>query len=174
MRVGLVSDTHGLCDPRLPEALAGCALVLHAGDVVGEEVLLALGRIAPVTAVRGNCDVEPPLARLPALATVSLGPLTALLVPDAGRPEHRPRPLAAALARARPDVVVSGHSHRPAAEVVDGTLFVNPGSAGPRRFRLPRCAAVLTVSGRRVRVDWLDLAAPGRLAPLGAPFEAAL
>ncbi len=174
MRGGLVSDTHGLFDPRLREALAGCALLLHAGDVAGEGVLLELGNIAPVTAVRGNCDVETPLGRLPELATVALGPLTALVVHDAGKPDHRPRPLAAALARARPDVVVSGHSHRPAAAVVDGTLFVNPGSAGPRRFRLPRSAAVLTISGRRVRVDWLDLAAPGGLAPLGAPFEATL
>jgi predicted phosphodiesterase len=70
--------------------------------------------------------------------------------------------------------VVSGHSHRPAAAVVDGTLFVNPGSAGPRRFKLPRCAAVLSISGRRVRVDWLDLAAGGGIAPLGEPFEARL
>jgi predicted phosphodiesterase len=90
VRVGLVSDTHGLCDPLLHEALAGCALVLHAGDVVGEDVLLELGIIAPVTAVRGNCDVGTPLGRLPELAAVALGPLSALVVHDAGRPEHRP------------------------------------------------------------------------------------
>ena len=105
MRVGLVSDTHGLVDPRLREALAGCDLVLHAGDVVGEEVLLALRAIAPVTAVRGNCDEGTELGRLPALATVRMGALTALLVHDAGRPEHRPDALSAALARERPDVV---------------------------------------------------------------------
>jgi putative phosphoesterase len=174
VRVGLVSDTHGLFDPLLHEALAGCALVLHAGDVVGEGVLVELGSIAPVTAVRGNCDLGTALERLPELASVPLGPLTGLVVHDAGRPEHRPGPLAAALARARPDVVVSGHSHRPAAAVVDGTLFVNPGSAGPRRFKLPRCAAVLSIAGRRVRVDWLDLAGHGGIAPLGEPFEAAL
>jgi putative phosphoesterase len=172
VRVGLVSDTHGLFDPLLGEALGGCARVLHAGDVVGEPVLAALGAIAPVTAVRGNCDAGTSLERLPELAAVSLGALTALVVHDAGRPEHRPRPLADALARARPDVVVSGHSHRPAAAVIGGTLFVNPGSAGPRRFRLPRCAAVMELEGRRVRVTWLDLAAG--LAPLGPAFEAAL
>jgi putative phosphoesterase len=174
VRVGLVSDTHGLVDPRLFEALDGCALLLHAGDVAGEGVLVELGAIAPVTAVRGNVDEGTSLGRLPDLATVPLGALTALLVHDAGRPQHRPRLLAAALARGRPDLVVSGHSHRPAAAVVEGTLFVNPGSAGPRRFHLPRCAAVLEITGRRVRIEWLDLAAHGRLAPLGAPFEATL
>ncbi len=174
MRVGLVSDTHGLVDPLLFEALEGCALVLHAGDVVGEDVLVELGAIAPVTAVRGNCDAGTSLGRLPELARVPLGALTALVVHDAGRPEHRPKPLAAALAKARPDLVVSGHSHRPAAAVVGGTLFVNPGSAGPRRFTLPRCAAVLEVSGRRVQVSWLDLAGRGGLAPLREPFQATL
>jgi putative phosphoesterase len=174
VRVGLVSDTHGLVDPLLFQALAGCALVLHAGDVVGEDVLVELEAIAPVTAVRGNCDAGTSLGRLPELARVPLGALTALVVHDAGRPGSRPAPLAGALAKARADVVVSGHSHRPAAAVVDGTLFVNPGSAGPRRFRLPRCAALLEVDGRRARVTWLDLAAPGGLAPLREPFEAAL
>jgi putative phosphoesterase len=173
VRVGLVSDTHGLVDPLLREGLDGCALVLHAGDV-GEGVLAALGSIAPVTAVRGNCDEGTALGRLPALATVPLGALTALVVHDAGRPEHRPEPLATALARGHPEVVVHGHSHRPGAAVVEGTLFVNPGSAGPRRFRLPRAAAVLELAGRRVRVEWLDLAARGGLARLGEPFEATL
>lgn len=173
MRVGLVSDTHGLADPRLPEALEGCALVLHAGDVVKESVLAALGAVAPVTAVRGNCDAGTSLERLPEAAVVPLGALTALVLHDLG-PRERPLPRAAALlARARPQVVVHGHSHRPGAAVVDGTLFVNPGSAGPRRFSLPRAAAILTVRGRTARVEWVDLAAP-RLGPLLAPLEVRL
>ena len=173
MRVGLVSDTHGLADPRLPEVLGGCALVLHAGDVVKEAVLAALGGIAPVTAVRGNCDAGTSLERLPETAIVPLGDLTALLVHDLG-PRERPAPPAAALlARAHPQIVVHGHSHRPGAVVVGATLFVNPGSAGPRRFSLPRAAAVLTVRGRNARVEWFDLAAP-RLGPLLAPVEVRL
>jgi putative phosphoesterase len=161
VKVGLVSDTHGLLDPGLAWVFAGADLVLHAGDVVGERVLAGLRELAPVTVVRGNCDEGTALGWLPELARVSLGAISALVVHDAGKPGSRPRPLAAALAAARADVVVSGHSHRPGAAVVDGTLFVNPGSAGPRRFRLPRCAAVLDVRGRRVRVEWVDLAHPG-------------
>jgi putative phosphoesterase len=170
VRVGLVSDTHGLADPRLPEALGRCDLVLHAGDVVREAVLAALGVIAPVTAVRGNCDEGTALERLPEAAVVPLGALTALLVHDLGPRERPLAPAAALLARARPQIVVHGHSHRPGAAVVGGTLFVNPGSAGPRRFSLPRAAAILTVRGRTARVEWVDLAAP-RLGPLLEPVE---
>ena len=173
MRVGLVSDTHGLADPRLLELLAGCALVLHAGDVVKEAVLTALAGVAPVTAVRGNCDAGTSLERLPETALVPLGALTALLVHDLGPRERPSAPAAALLARARPQLVVHGHSHRPGAALVGGTLFVNPGSAGPRRFSLPRAAAILTVRGRTARVEWLDLATP-RLAPLLAPVEVRL
>ena len=173
MRIGLVSDTHGFADPLLPGLFAGCALVLHAGDVVKDGVLLALRDVAPVTAVRGNCDEGTALARLPRTAVVRLGALTALVVHDLGPPERPSAPARALLARRRPEIVVHGHSHRPGAAVVGGTLFVNPGSAGPRRFSLPRAAAVLTVHGRMARVEWFDLA--GRApAPLGSPVEAAL
>lgn len=173
MRVGLISDTHGLSDPRLPEVLAGCALILHAGDVVKEAVLATLGELAPVTAVRGNCDAGTSLERLPESAVVPVGELTALVVHDVG-PRGRPAaPAAALLARARPQIVVHGHSHRPGAAVLDGALFVNPGSAGPRRFSLPRAAAVLTVRGRTVRVEWVDLASP-HLSALLDPVEVRL
>jgi putative phosphoesterase len=170
MRVGLVSDTHGLADPHLEEAFQGCALLLHAGDVVRESVLESLARIAPVTAVRGNCDVGTPLESLPATALVPLGALRALVVHDLGSPERPASPARDLLLRERPSIVVHGHSHRPGAERVEDTLFVNPGSAGPRRFRLPRAAAVLVIEGRRVRVEWFDLAGP-RLAPLRDPWE---
>lgn len=172
VKVGLVSDTHGLADPALPALFAGCALVLHAGDVVRESVLEALGAVAPVTAVRGNCDEGTSLERLPASAVVPLGALTALVVHDVGDRERPRAPARDLLARRRPDVVVHGHSHRPGAAVVGPTLFVNPGSAGPRRFSLPRAAAVLTVRGRTARVEWFDLAHGGR--PLLAPVEVRL
>ena len=174
MRIGLVSDTHGLFDPVLATVFARCAAILHAGDVVRPAVLEALEAIAPVTAVRGNNDVAPALDRLPETALVPVGPLTALVVHDLG-PREAPKPPArAVIARRRPEIVVHGHSHRPGAAVVDGRLFVNPGSAGPRRFTLPRTAAVLVARGRRVSVELLDLAARGGPAPLGEPLEVTL
>lgn len=174
MRIGLVSDTHGLFDPALRPLFARCAAILHAGDVVKAAVLAALEELAPVTAVRGNNDDAPSLAGLPETALVPVGPLTALVVHDLGAREAPAPPARALLARRRPEIVVHGHSHRPGAAVIEGRLYVNPGSAGPRRFTLPRTAAVLTARGRHVSVQLFDLAAPGGAAPLGAPLEASL
>lgn len=133
--IGVVSDTHGLVRPELLDALAGVTHVLHAGDVGSPEVLAALGRIAPVTAVRGNNDRAPWAMRLPAASTVTLHGVRIHLLHDRK-----------ALARV-PDVavVVAGHSHRPAVTEHDGVLFLNPGSAGPRRFALPVTIARLTL-----------------------------
>jgi hypothetical protein len=174
VRIGLVSDTHGLFDPALALAFARCAAILHAGDVVRPAVLAALEEIAPVTAVRGNADDGPALARLPETALVAVGALTALLVHDLGAREAPRPPARALIARRRPEIVVNGHSHRPGAALVGGRLFVNPGSAGPRRVSLPRTAALLVVRGRRVSVEILDLATGGRPTPLGEPLEVGL
>jgi putative phosphoesterase len=173
VRVGLVSDTHGHVDPRLPALFAGCDVILHAGDVVRPAILAALEAVAPLTAVRGNNDEGTPLGHLPETALVPLGALTALVVHDLGRREDPKPPARAVLARRRPDIVVHGHSHRPAALVVAGRLFVNPGSAGPRRFSLPRAAGILTVAGRTARVELFDLGG-ARAVPLAAPLEAEL
>ena len=173
MRIGLVSDTHGLFEPKLEEVFAGCDAILHAGDVVKVAVLEALGRIAPVTAVRGNNDDELAFAHLPVTALVPVGALTALVVHDLGARERPLPPARSILAHRRPEIVVHGHSHRAGAAVVDGTLFVNPGSAGPRRFSLPRTAAVLASRGRRVEVAFFDLSG-ARPRPLGEPVEAML
>jgi putative phosphoesterase len=173
MRVGLVSDTHGLFDAKLAEVFAGCALILHAGDVVKPAVLSALAELAPVTAVRGNNDGAPSFDRLPETALVPLGALTALVVHDLGARERPKPPARPFLARREAQIVVHGHSHRPGAAVVGGILFVNPGSAGPRRFSLPRTAAVLAARGREVRVTFFDLAG-ARPAPFGEPVEAVL
>jgi putative phosphoesterase len=171
--VGLVSDSHGLADPALPGLLAGCELVLHAGDAVQAAVLEALRAVAPVKAVRGNNDLAPVVGDLPETRLVTLGEVTALLVHDVGSP-GRPHPsVGRAIRRLRPALVVHGHSHRPGTAFVDGVLFVNPGSAGPRRFSLPRTAGLLRVEGRRVEVALYDLAGP-RPAPLGAPLAMAL
>jgi putative phosphoesterase len=173
MRIGLVSDTHGHVDPKLAPLFAGCDAILHAGDIVKPEILGVLEGIAPLTAIRGNNDEGTALARLPETALVPAGALTALVVHDLG-PRDRPKPPARAiLARRRPEIVVHGHSHRPGAAVIGATLFVNPGSAGPRRFSLPRAAAILTVRGRLARVELFDLAR-ARAVPLGEALEARL
>lgn len=173
MKVGLVSDTHGHVEPKLSSLFAGCDAILHAGDVVKPPILAVLEALAPLTVVRGNNDEGTSLARLPESALVRIAELTALVVHDLG-PRERPKPPARAiLARRRPEIVVHGHSHRPGAAVVGGTLFVNPGSAGPRRFSLPRAAAILTVRGRTVRVDLFDLAGDPP-SPLAEPLEATL
>jgi putative phosphoesterase len=173
VRLGLVSDSHGLADPALPALLAGCDLILHAGDVVDPEVLAPLRALAKLTAVRGNNDLDPPLDRLPLTRLLELGPLLALLVHDLGRPEAPHPPLARLLARRGARLVVHGHSHRPGAAVHGGVLFVNPGSAGPRRFALPRSAGLLDLDGRRARVRLLDLARTPP-APLGPDLVADL
>ncbi|HCF56835.1 MAG TPA: metallophosphoesterase [Myxococcales bacterium] len=157
MKIGLVSDTHGRFDPGLRPLFDGCDLVLHAGDVVGREILALLASVAPVTAVRGNNDLGDYGSGLPGEAVLQLEGLRTLVIHQLGIPQ-RPSPLARrAMERARPDLVVFGHSHRPTIEVANGILFINPGSAGPRRFRLPRTAAVLTVAGRKARVEVFDL-----------------
>ncbi|HYG67359.1 MAG TPA: metallophosphoesterase family protein, partial [Anaeromyxobacteraceae bacterium] len=167
---GLVSDSHGLSDPKLPELFAGCALILHAGDVVKPAVLRDLERLAPVRAVRGNNDLDPAFGPLPETALVPLGRFGALLVHDLGPPAKPHPPLRKLLARERPAVVVHGHSHRPGATVVEGVLFLNPGSAGPRRFSLPRTAALLHVADDRLAFALFDLAG-ATLAPLCDPVE---
>ncbi len=173
MRIGLVSDTHGLLDPKLAEVFAGCDAILHAGDVVEAEILAVLGEIAPVTAVRGNNDEGTALARLPETALVPVGALTVLVVHDLGARERPIAPARAILASRRPEIVVHGHSHRPGTALLDGTLFVNPGSAGPRRFSLPRTAAVLAARSRKVEVAFFDLGGP-RPQPFGERVEAEL
>ena len=170
MRVGLVADSHGFFDPKLPDVLRGAALILHAGDVVKPAVLAAHEEIAPVRFVRGNNDLGPSFASCPEVLLVELGAVKALLVHDLGARERPKPPARPVIARERPQLVVHGHSHRPAIVRVGDTLFVNPGSAGPRRFSLPRTAGVLTVRGRRARVELFDLSA-ARLTAFGEPVE---
>ena len=159
MLVGLVSDSHGLADPLLPALLAGCDLILHAGDVVRPAVLEALSVVAPVRAVRGNNDLAPGLGELPDHRLVTLDGLAAYLVHDVGSPGRPHASIGRALRRLGPALVIHGHSHRPGTALVGGHLFVNPGSAGPRRFALPRSAGLLRVEGRAVEVTLFDLAA---------------
>ncbi|MEO8502793.1 MAG: metallophosphoesterase family protein [Acidobacteriota bacterium] len=144
LELGLISDTHGLLRPEALAALAGCDRILHAGDVGGPDILELLRRIAPVTAVRGNVDMDPPLSRLPPSATIEWNGLRIHMLHI--REELKLDPLARGFA-----AVVFGHTHRPLAEVKQGVLYLNPGSAGPRRFDLPVTVARLSVerSGER-------------------------
>lgn len=141
--VGLISDTHGLVRPEALAALAGSAHIVHAGDIGGPAVLEALARIAPVTAVRGNNDLAPWAKGLRDTEVLEVVGTRIYVIHDLSELDLDP-------AAEGIDVVVSGHSHRPAEEVRDGVLYVNPGSAGPRRFSLPIALARLALPARRV------------------------
>jgi putative phosphoesterase len=167
LRVGLVSDTHGHFDPALPALLRGSDLILHAGDVVDASILDRLAALAPLRAVRGNNDRGRAFAALPEVVALDLSGLPAVMIHEVGSRARPSPPLRAALARHGARLVVHGHSHRPGAAEEGGLLFVNPGSAGPRRFRLPRAAGLLLVRGRRIEVRLHDLAREG--APLLGP-----
>jgi uncharacterized protein len=137
--IGVISDTHGLLRPEALEALRGVGHILHAGDVGDPRILDSLRELAPVTAIGGNIDVEGPCSHLPATEVVSLHGYTFYLVHD--RQALDLDPAAAGFA-----AVISGHSHRPLVEWRNGVLYMNPGSAGPRRFSLPVSIGLLTIS----------------------------
>jgi putative phosphoesterase len=142
-RVGLISDTHGLLRPQVLEFLRGSDRILHAGDICDGAVLQQLAQFAPVTAVRGNNDWGPWADRIEEAELVSIEGVSIFVVHDLA---DLPRFAQARAAR----VVVSGHSHRPVVQEREGVLFVNPGSAGPRRFKLPIAAGELRIDGGRV------------------------
>jgi len=172
MRVGLVSDTHGRFDERLPELLAGVDLILHAGDVMGADIVERLSAIAPTRAVRGNNDRDAFGGTLPEVLVERLGPARALVIHQLGKPDKLLPAARRAIEAAGAALVIYGHSHQPAVELRDGRLFVNPGSAGPRRFRLPRSVALLDLREEEARVELLDLEGSGRQV-LSEPWEVA-
>lgn len=147
--VGVIADTHGLLRPEALAALAGSDRILHAGDVGRPEVLAGLRAVAPVVAVRGNAD-RGELARLPAREGLELGGVALYL--HHGHEELDLDPVAGGF-----DVVVQGHSHRASAERRGGVLYLNPGSAGPRRFRLPVTVARLELEHGRVEAEIVEL-----------------
>ena len=144
MRIGIISDTHGLLRPEAVERLAGVDHIIHAGDIGRADVISDLRKIAPVTAVRGNIDRDEWAAGYPQTEIVKLGGRFFYVLHNLA--ELDLDPIAAGI-----DVVVSGHSHRPRIETVDGVVYLNPGSAGPRRFSLPIALATLDLSGKEVR-----------------------
>jgi len=148
--IGVISDTHGLLRPEAVEALRGSGHIIHAGDVGAPEVLESLAAIAPVTAVRGNVDKGPLARRLPETEVLEFNGISIYVLHDLARLDLKPR--AAGFA-----AVVSGHSHVPKQESRDGVLYFNPGSAGPRRFKLPVSIGKLCVEGSSVRGELITL-----------------
>ena len=148
--VGVVSDTHGLLRPEAIRALDGVELIVHAGDVGAAEVLAGLRELAPVFAVRGNNDKGPWADALPATEVVEVGGALLYLVHDVAELDLDP-------AAAGFHAVVSGHSHRPKVERKDGVLYLNPGSIGPRRFKLPVSLALLRVSEHGLDAEIIEL-----------------
>jgi putative phosphoesterase len=150
MRVGLISDTHGLLRPEALDFLAGTDHIVHGGDIGGPEILERLATIAPLTVVRGNNDTAPWARAIPEAARVDVGAVALYAIHDLKRLVIDPRATGVG-------VVVSGHSHRPACSERDGVLYVNPGSAGPRRFSLPISAAELFIDEAGVRARLVTL-----------------
>jgi uncharacterized protein len=146
MKIGLISDTHGLLRPEALRALAGVEHIIHAGDIGGPEVLEALRGIAPVDAVRGNNDKDAWAAKLSLWLALEFEGVGVHVLHDVNELDVDP---AAAGFR----VVIAGHSHKPLVTERDGVLFVNPGSAGPRRFTLPVTLGFLTVKGGKARAE---------------------
>ena len=150
MRVGLISDTHGLVREQALRALEGCDHIIHAGDIVKPDILDRLRCLAPVTAVRGNNDKGAWARSLPEYEMVEFGKVLVYVRHD--RSELDLDPSAAGLR-----VVVFGHSHMPLVEDRDGVLFVNPGSAGPRRFKLPIAVGELLIDDDTVEARIIEL-----------------
>jgi hypothetical protein len=171
MKIGVVSDTHGYFDPHLPRLLHGVEEILHAGDVGSRPVLDQLRAIAPVQAVRGNVDsaaleLEPAVTRR--FSSVAIHMLHELPKPQsalrdwaqAGSLERKPGERCRQFLESFPEecrVVIFGHSHEPCALILGGKLFFNPGSAGKKRFSLPRCCGFLEISAQGVHATFLGL-----------------
>jgi uncharacterized protein len=151
LRIGLISDTHGMLRPEARSFLQGSSHIIHAGDVGDPGILAALAAIAPVSAVRGNVDTGSWAAGLPSTELLEFGKVFIYVIHDLAQIDIVPK---AAGVR----VVVYGHSHKPAVDERDGVLYVNPGAAGPRRFKLPVSIGELAVKGERVTPRIVELA----------------
>ncbi len=151
-KVGLIADTHGVLRPQARDALEGCELIIHAGDVGSVEVIQELEVLAPVVAVRGNVDVQPWAADFPDSRTVEVDGVRLHVLHDLERLDIDPA--AAGIA-----AVVSGHTHHASIEDRGGVLYVNPGSAGPRRFHHSLSVAILRVAPGAVSAELVEFSA---------------
>jgi uncharacterized protein len=148
-RIGLISDTHGLVRPEALAALKGSELIIHAGDIGNPEVLTALKEIAPVTAIRGNNDRDLWAKEIPDLLELKINGIKIYVIHNVN--EWKPD------SRGAFHAVISGHSHKPNVITKDGVLFINPGSAGPRRFKLPIAVGRLRIDGGKIRANIFNL-----------------
>jgi len=150
MIIGVISDTHGLLRPEAIEALCGSEHIIHAGDIGAPEIIPALEKIAPVSAIRGNVDRQPWTKNFPETEVVELAGGHIYLIHDLKALDLNPR--AAGFV-----AVISGHSHQPKQEIKDGVLYFNPGSAGPRRFGLPVTVGRLEIVAGKIIGRIIDL-----------------
>jgi putative phosphoesterase len=153
MILGLISDTHGLLRDSALRALQKTGVIIHAGDVGDPKILEALERLAPVTAVRGNVDTSEWATKLPATALLKAGAATIYVLHDVNelKPNFRPSEVS---------IVVSGHSHKPGQATRGGILYINPGSAGPGRFKLPITVARLDLERKPWEAEFVDVSQP--------------
>jgi len=149
--VGVISDTHGLVRPQALEALAGANIIIHAGDIGSAEVIAQLESVAPVIPIRGNNDHGEWAEKIPTIEIVEVGCQSIYVLHDVNELDLDP-------AAAQFAAVIAGHSHRPSVERRAGVLYVNPGSAGPRRFKLPVSVARLHVDDAGVEAELVELA----------------
>jgi uncharacterized protein len=151
-RIGLISDTHGLLRPQAMDALRGSDLIIHAGDVGKPAILDTLRKLAPVIAVRGNIDKADWAGNLPETAAAEVGTVLLYVLHDVHALDLDP-------AASGFHIVVSGHTHQPGQSEHNGVLFINPGSAGPRRFQLPVSLALVNVDRKPFHVEFVELEA---------------
>lgn len=160
LRLGVISDTHGLLRPEALRRLQGCDHLIHGGDIGGPEILESLTAIAPLTVVRGNNDREPWAASIPEQCDITLAGCRIIVIHDLSQLDLS----SFAAGRAPVDLVVSGHSHQPSIRREDGIRYLNPGSAGPRRFRLPVTLALVRLRAGECSVRIVPLL-PDALMP---------
>jgi putative phosphoesterase len=151
MIIGVISDTHGLLRPQAMDALRGSQHIIHAGDIGAADIIPALQEIAPVTAIRGNVDHEPWSSKFPETNVADLAGLHIYVIHSIQELDLNPQ--AAGFA-----AVISGHSHQPSQHVKDGVLYFNPGSAGPRRFKLPISVGRLEIENGKLTGQIIELA----------------
>ncbi|TWD99147.1 hypothetical protein FB481_11523 [Pseudomonas sp. AG1028] len=150
MKIGLIADTHGLLRPQALAALEGVDHLIHAGDIGGPQILAELERIAPLSVVRGNNDGDAWADGIPECLTLRFGAISLYVLHDLKQLAIDPKAEGI-------DVVIAGHSHKPLHDVRDGVLYVNPGSAGPQRFKLPIGVALLHIDEDGVRAELITL-----------------
>ena len=153
MKIGVISDTHGWLDPKVPKLFAGVEHILHAGDIGSDGIVAALEAVAPVTAVLGNTDSSPTFRLTEVVALAG----RKFLVQHIVNPRALTEELRLRIARERPDAVVFGHTHKAFSETIDGVLYLNPGYAGKPKFGAARSVAILHCDGKGMREEFLPL-----------------